>query len=183
MLAAGLVMAGVSTFSITKQVLEGSTIIDETALEPNLSIAAEIIDLPTGQQLLLSIVANPPDVPLQAKITGPNGDVLALYNITSTPFTSTTTSELSGNHTLEIKNIGSIPVTVSGGLLHSPIGQEGGGVSVQDNPSLQSLITYGVGILVGIVLIIAGIVILIIGAIKYARGRKSSPPSNTSQNN
>ncbi|HJS82819.1 MAG TPA: hypothetical protein VJ742_08310, partial [Nitrososphaera sp.] len=65
------------------------------------------------------------------------------------------------------------PVTVSGALLNSPVAGEGGGVSVADDPGLQNLIAYGVGILVGIVLIIAGIVILIIGAIKFFRSRKA----------
>lgn len=179
MLVIGIVIAGISTFSATRQVLEGSTIINETPLEPNLSFSATIIGLPAGQQLLLSLAGNPPDVPLQAKITGPNGNVLALYNVTNTPFTSATTTELSGTHMLEIKNVGSRAVTISGGLVNSPIGQQGGGVGVQDNPSLQSLVTYGVGILVGIALIIVGIVLLIIGAIRRARGRKNAPPTSS----
>ena len=174
LLAAGLVIASISTFSVTRQVLEGSTIIDETSLEPNLSVVAEIIDLSAGQQLLLSLSGNPSDVPLQARITGPGERMLALYNITNTPFTSTTTTELSGNHTLEIKNVGSRTVTITGALLNSPIVQQGDGVSIEDNPSVQNLITYGIGILVGIALIIAGIVLLIIGAIKYVRGRKNA---------
>jgi hypothetical protein len=183
-LAAGLIIAAVSTFSVTRQFLEGSTVIADTSLEPNLSVASEIIGLPSGQQLLLSLSGNPSDVPLQAQITGPDGNTLALYNITSTPFTRTTTTKLSGNHTLEIKNVGSHTVTINGALLNSPIGpqEDGSGVSVEDNPSVQSLITYGIAILVGIVLIIAGIVLLIIGAIKFARGRRSAPqPSTTPQ--
>ena len=181
LLVAGLVIAGVSTFSVTKEVLEGSTIIEETSLEPNLSLAAELIDVPEGRQLVLSLLGNPSDVPLQAKITGPDGNMLALYNITNTPFTSTTTTELAGNHTVEIKNVGSRPVSVSGGILNSPISQQGGGVSVQDNSSVQNLVTYGIGILVGIALIIAGIVLLIIGAVKYARGRKAPPTTSAQQ--
>lgn len=179
LLVIGLVLAGVSTFVVTKQVLEGSTIFDETPLEPNLALSATVMDLPAKQQLVLSVAGDPTDVPLQAKITGPNGNVLALYNITNTPFTSTTTTELSGAHKLEIKNVGSGPVTISGALINSPIGQQGGGVGVQDNPSLQSFVAYGFGILLGIALIIAGIVLLIIGAIKYARGRKNTPPPSS----
>ena len=172
-------LAGVSTFVVTKQVLEGSTIIDETSLEPNLSLSATVIDLPAGQQLLLSLSGNPTDVPLQAKITGPDGNVLALYNITNTPFTSTTTTEVSGNQVLEIKNVGSRAVTITGALVNSPIGPQGGGVGVQDNPSLQSFVAYGIGIMLGIALIIVGIVLLIIGAIKYARGKKGVPPTSS----
>jgi hypothetical protein len=179
LLAIGLVLAGVSTLIVTKQVLEGSTIFDETPLEPNHSMSATVMGLPARQQLVLSLAGDPTDVPLQAKITGPNGDVLALYNITNTPFTSATTTELSGAHKLEIKNVGSRAVTISGALINPPIGQQGGGVGVQDNPSLQSFVAYGIGILVGIALIIAGIVLLIIGAIKYARGRKNTPPASS----
>lgn len=182
LLAAGLVIAGISTYAVTKQVLEGSTIIDNTSLEPSLSFAAVMKDLPAGQQLLLSLSSNPADVPLQARITEPDGNTLALYNITSTPFTSTTETRIAGDHTLEIKNIGSSAVTINGAVLNSPVTQQGGGVSIQDNPSVQTFVTYGIGILVGIVLIIAGIVLLIIGAVKYAKGRKSAPqPSSGPQ--
>jgi hypothetical protein len=128
---------------------------------------------------MLSLLASPSDVPLEARITGPDGNILALYNVTNTPFTSTTMTESPGNYTLEIRNVGSQPVTVSGGLLNSPIAQGGGGISVQDNPSVQSLVTFGIGILLGIALIIAGIVLLIIGAVKYIRGTRS-PPTSTS---
>ncbi|HEX9678909.1 hypothetical protein [Nitrososphaera sp.] len=178
LLAVGLVIAGVSTFSVTKQVLEGSTIIDSTSLEPNLSIVAVLADLPAGQQLLLSLSGDPTDVPLQARLTQPDGTVLTTYDINETPFTGPATTEISGDHTLEIKNVGSRSVTISGALLNLPIGQQGGGVSVQDNPTIQNLIAYGIGILVGIVLIIAGIVCLIIGAVKYVGARKT--PQGTS---
>ena len=175
LLAVGLAVAAVSTFSVTKQVLEGSTVIHEPSLEPNLSFASQLVNLPRGQQLFLTVSGNPPDVPLQAKITGPDGSVLAFYNITKTPFTSTTTTEGSGNHTLEIKNVGTRSVAISGALLNSPIAQQGGGISMQDDPSIKKLVTFALGILVGIVLIVAGIVLLIIGAIKYARGRTNKP--------
>lgn len=89
------------------------------------------------------------------------------------PFTVTTTSKESGDTTLEIKNVGSRAVVISGGLISTPVGPEAGGVSVKDNSSIQSLVAYGIGILVGIVAIIAGIVLLIIGAVKYLKGRKA----------
>src|ERR1044071_6952905 len=107
--------------------------IKQPSLEPNLSFASQLIDLPKEQQLFLTVTGNPPDVPLQAKITGPNGSVLALYNITKTPFTGTTTTELAGNHTLEIKNVGTRSVALNGALLNSPIAQQGGGISMQDD--------------------------------------------------
>lgn len=120
---------------------------------------------------MLSISGNPSDTPLEAKITEPSGTTLALFNITGTPFTSAATTKVSGDHTLEIKNVGSSSVIISGAMINSPVGQEGGGVNISNDPSAQSFIAYGVGILVGIGLVIAGIVMLIIGAIKYARGR------------
>jgi len=180
-LAAGVVVASISVFSVTKQVLEGSTIIDSTTLEPNLALHAEIIGLPAGQQLLLSLSSTPTDVPLEARISGPDGSTLALYNITGTPFTSAAATSMSGNHTLEIRNVGTRTVTIAGALLNSPISAQGGGVGVNDDPSVQTLVTYGIGILVGIVLIVAGIVLLIIGAIKYARGRRQTPSTGTAQ--
>ena len=180
MLAAGLVIAGLSTYGVTKQILEGSAIIDSTSLEPNLSFVVVLKDLPADQQLLLSISGSPNDVPLQAEITQLDGSVLATYNITETPFSSTTTTEVSGDHTLQIKNVGSRLVIISGALLNSPIAQQGGGgVVVQDDPSLQNLITYGIGILIGVVLVISGIVLLIIGVVKYFRRNRASTTSTT----
>ena len=182
LLATGLIVAGLSTFSVTKQILEGSTIIDSTPLEPNLSFAAVMEDLPAGQQLLITVTGNPADVPLQAQILQPNGTVLARYDVKETPFSSTATTETTGDHTIEVKNVGSKPVTVSGAVLNSPVAQQGGGMGVQDNASLQDLIKFGIGILVGIILIIAGVVVLIIGAVKYVRGKKSAhQPSTTPQ--
>jgi hypothetical protein len=176
LLAVGLGVGAVSVYIVTTQVLEGSTIINSTPLNPNLSYDAVAKDLPTGQQLLLSLSSTPSDVPLQAKISGPDGSTLASYNITHTPFTSTTTTKVAGDHTLEVKNVGSSSTTISGGLLTAPVSPQGGGVAVTDNQSsFQNLVAYGIGILVGIVLIIAGIVILIIGGVKYVKGRKSAP--------
>ena len=181
MLGAGLVIAGVSTFSVTKQVLEGSTIIDKTILEPNLSFAATMKGLPAGQQLLLSLSGDPFDVPLQAQIAQPDGTTLATFDINQTPFSSAAITEMSGDHTLQVKNVGTRSVTLSGALINSPLDQQGGGVNVQDNASLQSFIAFGIGILLGIILIIAGVVILIIGVVKYVRGRKAAPPSTSVQ--
>src|SRR5213594_2378460 len=176
LLAVGLGVEAVSVYSVTTQVLEGSTIINSTPLDPNLSYGAVAKDLPAGQQLLLSLSSTPSNAPLRVKIAGPDGSTLASYNITRTPFTSTTTTKVAGDHTLEVKNVGSSSITISGGLLTAPVRPQGGGVAVTDNPSsYQSLVAYGIGILVGIVLIIAGIVILIIGGVKYVKGRKSAP--------
>ena len=181
LLVVGLVVAGLSTYSVTQQVLQGSVIIDQTALEPNLSLAAVSKGLPAGHELLLSISGNPSDTPLEAKITEPSGTTLALFNITGTPFTSAAITRVSGDHTLEIKNVGSSSVIISGAMINSPVGQEGGGVNMSNDPS-ASFIAYGIGILVGIGLVIAGIVMLIIGAIKYARGRKAGQePKSTPQ--
>lgn len=182
LLVVGLVIAGIFTFSATQQVLQGSIIIAPTSLEPDLSLVAVTKGLPAGHELLLSISGNPSDTPLQAKITEPGGITLALFNITGTPFTSAATTRVSGDHTLEITNVGSSSVTIEGAMINSPVGQQGGGVNLADDPSAQSFIAYGIGILVGIGLIIAGIVLLIIGAIKYARGRKGGQdPKNTAQ--
>ena len=182
LLIAGLVVAGISTFSVTQQVLQGSIIIAPTSLEPNLSLVAVTKGLPAGHELLLSISGNPSDTPLQAKITEPGGTTLALFNITGTPFTSAATTRVSGDHTLEITNVGSSSAIIEGAMINSPVGQQGGGVNLADDPSVQSFIAYGIGILVGIGLIIAGIVLLIVGAIKYARGRKGGQePKSTLQ--
>jgi hypothetical protein len=174
LLVAGLVIAGISVFAVTKQVLEGSVLIEPTPLEPGLGLSAVLVDLPAGRQLVLSIDSEPSDAPLNAVVTEADGDAIGVFNITNAPFTTTMVTRESGNHTLEISNVGTSSATVSGALIHSPVTGEGGGVSIEDDPGLQTLITYGVGILAGIVLIIAGIVILIIGAIKHFRSKK--PP-------
>ncbi|MCI0557651.1 MAG: DUF4870 domain-containing protein [Nitrososphaera sp.] len=180
LLAAGLVVAGFSTFAITKEVLEGAVMINATSLEPGQSSGDVLKDLPTDRQLLFSLSSDPSDVPLRVQITDPDGERLVMYNVTTTPFTGSVATKKEGDHTLEITNVGTRAVTINGALIHSPIVEQGGGVSVEDNPSLQTFITYGIGILVGAILVIAGIVVLIIGAIKYSRGRKSPesvPPS------
>lgn len=82
-------------------------------------------------------------------------------------------TKVAGDHTLEIRNVGSNTVTVSGTLLNSPTLPQGGGSSLDDDPSVQTLVTYGIGILAGIVVIIAGIVVLVIGGTMYVRGRKN----------
>ena len=180
LLAAGLVIAGFSVVIVTREVLEGSTIIDPISIEPNLSYVTVLKDLPAGQLLVLSLSTNPSEVPLQAKMTEPDGTILAMFNVTSSPFTSTISTRTSGDHTVEIKNLGTSTVTISGGLLNSPLSQQGDGVAVQDNSSLQTLINYGIALLGGIALIISGIVLLIIGAIKYTRsGTKSQQPPTT----
>ena len=178
LLVAGLVIGGISTFGATMQVLKGATVINNTQLEPNLSFVAVSKNLPAGQQLLLSLSSKPNDVPLQARITEQDGSVLVTFEIKQTPFTSSLKTNKSGDHTLEIKNVGSRSVTINGALLNSPVAQQAGGVAVKDSASLQDLVTYGIGILVGLVLIIAGIILLIIGAVKYFGGRKSAPSSS-----
>ncbi|MEO9296280.1 MAG: hypothetical protein ABI347_11875 [Nitrososphaera sp.] len=173
LLAAGLGIGAFSTFSVTKQVMQASAIIDKTTLEPGLSTVSVIKGLPAGHQLFLSLTGDPVDVPLNATIIGPDGEALASYDIQKLPFTGTASTRESGDTTLEVKNMGSRAIVISGGLISTPVGPEAGGVSVQDNSSLQNLVAYGVGILVGIVIIVAGIVLLIIGAVKYVKGRKA----------
>ena len=170
LLVTGLIIAGLSVFTVTKEVLKGSTIIDPTTIQPELSYVAVMKDLPAGQQLLLTLSSDPADGSLQVTILEADGNVLAFYNITESPFTSTTVTKTTGDHTVEIKNIGTSTVTVNGAVLNSPVSQQGGGVSVQGNPSVQNLVNYGLAILAGVALVIAGIVMLIIGAIKYVRG-------------
>jgi uncharacterized membrane protein YedE/YeeE len=172
--AVGLVLAGFSTLGVTNQVLKGSTIINSTTLEPNLSFAATTKYLPAGQQVLLSLSGNPSNIPLQVRIIGPGGVLLTTYDIKETPFTSTVTTKVAGDHTVEVKNIGPRSIVLKGALLNSAVGSQGGSLILKDNPSLQNLIVYGIGILVGIVLVIAGIVLLIIGVIRYLRGRKNT---------
>jgi hypothetical protein len=173
LLVIGLAVSAISVVGVTTQVLEGGALIEPATIEPGLSYVAVMKDLPAGRQVVLTLDSEPADVMLTATLTESDGDALGVYNITRTPFTSTAMSREQGDHALEITNIGSEAVTVSGALLNSPVAGEGGGVSVEDDPGLQSLIAYGVGILVGIVLIISGIVILIIGAIKHFRSRKA----------
>ncbi|MGI0028401.1 MAG: hypothetical protein ACREAQ_01640 [Nitrososphaera sp.] len=174
LLAAGLVIAGLSTYAVAKELLEDAVIIDKAPIEPGLSYGAVLKDLPAGRQLALSLSGEPSDVPLGALLTDPDGNTVVMYNITKTPFTSTVATETAGDHTFDIKNVGTRAVVVSGGVFNSPVPEQDGGVNVQD-PAVQSFFTYGIGgIIVGIVLVIAGIVLLIIGAIKHLRTRKST---------
>jgi len=179
LLAAGLVIAAFSTFTVAKEVLEGAVIINETSIEPGLAYASVLKDLPAGRQLLFSLTSDPSDIPLRVELTDPDGTALKTYNITRTPFTGAVATKTAGDHTLEIRNVGNGTVNVSGALLDSPVVEEGGGVSVEDNSSLQRLVTFAIAAIVGILLIIAGIILLIIGAIKHFKEKKvpeSIPP-------
>ncbi len=173
LLAAGLVIAGLSTYALTKEFLEDAVLIDEQTIEPGLSFAAVLKDLPAERQLALSLTGDPADVPLRVLLTDSEGRTLETYNITTTPFTSTVATETAGDHTFDVKNVGTRTVVVSGGVFNSPVPEQGGGVNVED-PSVQSFLAYGIGIIVGVVLVIAGIILLIIGAIKHLRRGKST---------
>jgi len=173
LLAAGLVIAGLSLFTVAKEFLKDAVIIDAVTIEPDTSHSATLKGLPAGRQLALQLSAEPSDVPLRALLTDPEGRTLKMYNITSTPFTSTVATKTAGDHTFDIKNVGTRAVVVSGGVGKSPFPEQDGGLNVED-PSAQSFLAYGIGIIVGIVLVIAGIVLLIIGAIKHLRPGKSA---------
>ena len=173
LLVAGLVISGISVFAVTQQVLKGGAIIEPATLEPGLALTEVLKDVPAGRQLILSIDSQPRDVSLSAVLTEGDGDPIGTYNITQTPFTSTVLTKEQGDHNLEIRNSGSSSVAINGALLNSPVVEEGGGVSADNDSGFQNFIAYGIGVLVGIVLIIAGILILIIGAIKHIRSRKA----------
>ena len=173
LLVAGLVISGISIAAVTQQVLEGGAFIEAVTLEPGLSHVEVLKDVPAGRQLVLSLDGQPRDASLTAVLTEADGDSIGTYNVTQTPFTSTALTKEPGDHTLEIRNPGSSSVIVSGALLNSPVAEEGGGVSVSDDPALQAFIAAGLGVLAGVVLIIAGIVIMIIGAVKHFRSRKT----------
>ena len=170
-LAAGLGIAGFSTFSVTKQVLEDAILFENELIQPNLSIASVMKDIPANRQLFFSLEADPTNGPLDTKITDSTGRVLGEYKITKTPFTVAISTTMPGDITTEIKNVGTQSIKISGGVFNSPLGEESGGINVQDNSSLQTLVVYGIAILVGIGLVIAGIVLLIIGTIKYLKGK------------
>lgn len=174
LLVTGLAISGVSTFVVTKQVLEGSTLIENAQIEPGLSYVAVLKELPASQQLVLTLNSVPSDVVLRAIVTGPNGETLAMYNITKTPFTSSVVTKQAGDQAFEVRNVGDATVTLDGAIFNSPVQGEGGGVSVDQDPALQSLVTWGIGILGGIILVIAGVVVMIIGAVKHFRSRKNA---------
>jgi hypothetical protein len=173
LLVAGLVISSISIFAVTQQVLRGGAIIESVELEPGLAAAEVLKDLPAGRQLILSLDSQPRVVALSAILTEADGDPIGTYNITQMPFTTTALTREQGDHTLEIRNAGNTSVTISGALLNSPVVEDGGGLSANDDPGFQSFVTYGIGVLAGIILIIAGIIILIIGAIKYFKSRKA----------
>lgn len=173
LLVAGLVISGISVFAVTQQVLRGGAIIESVELEPGLAAAEVLKDIPAGRQLILSLDSQPREVSLSAILTEADGDPIGTYNITQMPFTTTALTREPGDHTLEIRNAGNASVTISGALLNSPVVEEGGGLSANDGPGFQSFVTYGIGVLAGIILIIAGIIILIIGAVKYFKSRKA----------
>ena len=174
LLVTGLAISGVSTFVVTKQVLEGSTLIQNAQIEPGLSYIAVLKELPASQQLVLTLNSVPSDVALRATVTGPSGEIIAMYNITKTPFTSSVVTRQTGDQAFEVRNVGDATVTLDGAIFNSPVQGEGGGVSVDQDPALQSLVTWGIGILGGIILVIAGVVVMIIGAVKHFRSRKNA---------
>ena len=176
----GITVASISVFSVTRQVLQGAALINGTVLEPNTSIETVMKGVPSGQRLVLALEGSPQGIPLSAKITGPDGKVLGEYsNINGSRFSTTVTTLASGDQILEVTNAGSKSVKVSGALLGVPVGQpQGGGVEM--TPQIQNLVTWGIGILIGGVLFVAGIVLLIIGAVKYFRSGRNKPTTTSS---
>ena len=174
LLVSGLALAGFSAFSVAKQFLTGAALLNGTSLQPGMAVGAVMKNVPPGQHLAFSISENPSNIPLKIRILDPNGTALATYdNITGTAFESRSIeTAVAGDHTLEVTNLGSKDVVVTGAMINSPIGKLN---STSGTLPVQNIVTFGIGILAGIALIIAGIVMLIIGAIKYAKGRRHVP--------
>jgi len=195
LLAVGIGIAAFATFSIAKEVLQNGSFLKDKAILPGSTAALVMKNVTTGQSILMAISGQPADTLLVAEIQLPNGTVASTYHFNKTPFTTAFRSIASGDYTLVIKNAGNESVTTNAALIFVPLGQEGqiypgtpGNFTGPLPPGksfsasqIQNFVTYGVTILLGIVLIIAGIVMLIIGAIKFFKERKKEgePRSQT----
>ena len=182
---AGLVVFSVTAFTVVKEVLRGSALINGTTLGPGEATAVVMKNVPAAQRLALALQEDPIDAPLRAQITGPDGKVLTLatINATGSRYTATTTTTVAGDQTLEIKNNGTRSVSISGALVNIPFGQgQMGGSNAINTPQVQQYVAAGIGILAGIVITIAGIVMLIIGAVKYFRERGAARAAASSSN-
>lgn len=170
LLVAGIAIAGASIFGVAKEVLRNSVPVDST-LDAGKSQAFILPNLPAGQQVLMSLSGGGINKPFEASVAGPNGNKVASFNVTSTPFVGQATTKEEGNYTVTLANAGPGQVLVQGQLTVLSTGIQGGSAQ---GAKLQSVVAYGAGVAGGFAIVIAGITMLVIGLIKYFRDRNPS---------
>lgn len=155
LLISGLTVAWVSNLPVTvKEVPKSISLIDGTAIEPNLSKALTLENVTAGNVLLVTMSINPSDIPFEAEIRGPSANFLSLFSPVENPFATTIATQSSGDYTLIITNIGAQTASVNAGMIIS-----------------ETVISGLVILELTLVLVIAGIGFLIFGGIRLVRQR------------
>jgi len=163
-LISGLAVAWVSNLPGTvKEVPKSISLINGTAIEPNLSKALTLENVTTGNVLLVTMSINPSDIPFEAEIRGPSENLLSLFSPVENPFATTIVTQSSGDYSLIITNIGSRPASVNAGMIIS-----------------EAVISGLVILELTLVLVITGIGFLIFGGIRFALQRKKAERKQTS---
>ncbi len=164
LIAAGLAVSTFSVSTIVRQFPKDAFEPEHITLGPGQAFVHEAANVPAGRQYIVSISAEPADVPLVAQVRDGDGTIIQSYNVTSLPFSATFAAPRPGSLSLEVRNVSSDrQASVAAGLLGLPFEE-------------RELVNFGIAILAGAALVIAGIGTAIAGGVKLARERRSGSP-------
>jgi hypothetical protein len=160
------------------QIQKNGILLNNVRLEAGQSISAGIgkTGLGTDQLSTLTIISQPPGVPVIAEIKSQKGEVVSEFKVNKNPFVTSFSGGSEQEYTLIITNAGDNDVSIQAAVVNIPAGSAQTATSEPNslvrtmNVILQpNLVVLGIAAGLGIVLSIAGIIIVIIGVIKTAR--------------
>jgi hypothetical protein len=170
-----LIIAGSQLFF---QIQKNGILLNNVRLEAGQSISAGIGNTGLGANQLstLTIISQPPGVPVIAEIKSQKGEIVSEFEVNRNPFITSFSGGSEQEQTLIITNTGDKGVTIQAAVVNIPAGSAQTGPSEPNsivrtmNVILQpNLIVLGIAAGLGVVLSIAGIIMVIIGVIKTAR--------------
>lgn len=159
LIASGLIVSAFSVSTVVRQFPQESLDSKPVPLAPGQAFVHESVEVPAGRQYVVSITFEPADVPLAAQVRDSDGALVQSYDVTASPFFATAGAPREGSLSLEVRNAGDRPVEVAAGLLGMPFEE-------------RELVNFGVAILAGAGLVIAGIAVAIVGAVKVVQERR-----------
>jgi hypothetical protein len=172
LIAAGVIVSAFSVSFIVRQFPQETLRQQQpVSLAPGQALVAESAGVPASggsRQYMVSIASEPADSALVAQVRNADGTVMQSYNVTASPFFATLAAPAGGKSlSLEVRNAGDKEARVTAGLLGMPFEQ-------------KEAVSYGVAVLAGAGLVIAGIAVAAAGAVKAVREkrkrRNSAPP-------
>lgn len=163
-LISGLTIAWISNLPVAvKQVPKSISLINGTTIEPHLSKAATIDKVGAGNTLLVTMSADPPNVPFEVEIKDPAGNVLSLATSVESPYATAVVAKNAGNYELTIYNNGTQPAIANAGIIIS-----------------EAVISGLVILELTLALVIPGVGFLILGVIRLVRQHQRATKNKTS---